>query len=140
MIKGHEAMSKKYVLITAARNEQAYIERTIQSIISQTVLPVQWVIVSDGSTDRTDEIVNKYIQGYDFIELLRIMGDSRRNFVSQVRTFKAGCKQLKDVDYEFIGNLDTGIYFNDTCHNNEIKRNWVVVPIMVYTFITQTGT
>ena len=46
-----------YVLITPARNEEAFIEKTIQSVVSQTILPAKWVIVSDGSTDRTDEIV-----------------------------------------------------------------------------------
>jgi len=52
-------MNNLYVLITAARNEEAYIEKTIKSVISQTILPKKWVIVSDGSTDRTDEIVRK---------------------------------------------------------------------------------
>ena len=62
----------KYVLITPARNEEAYIEKTIQSVISQTVLPEKWVIVSDGSTDRTDEIVKQYIVENTWIELLRM--------------------------------------------------------------------
>src|SRR6266478_7121974 len=43
-----------YVLITPARNEAKFIELTIQSVIRQTILPVKWVIVSDGSTDGTD--------------------------------------------------------------------------------------
>ena len=46
-----------YVLITPARNEEVNIEKTILSVIAQTILPEKWVIVSDGSTDRTDEIV-----------------------------------------------------------------------------------
>ena len=50
----------KYVLITPARNEQAFIEGTIRSVVSQTVLPIKWVIVSDGSTDGTDAIVRGY--------------------------------------------------------------------------------
>ena len=52
-----------YVLITPARNEAAFIERTMQSVIAQTILPKRWVIVSDGSTDGTDEIVRKYQPG-----------------------------------------------------------------------------
>ncbi len=47
-----------YVLITPARNEEAFIEKTIASVVSQTVLPARWVIVSDGSTDRTSEIIS----------------------------------------------------------------------------------
>ena len=53
-------MELKYVLITPARNEEEFIEKTILSVISQTVLPQKWIIVSDHSTDRTNEIVEKY--------------------------------------------------------------------------------
>ena len=45
-----------YVLITPARNEDSYIEKTIESVICQTLLPDKWVIVSDASTDRTGEV------------------------------------------------------------------------------------
>ena len=54
-------MPLTYVLITPARNEAAFIEGTIKSVVAQTILPVKWVIVSDGSTDGTDEIVKKYL-------------------------------------------------------------------------------
>ena len=50
-----------FVLITPARNEAAFIELTIQSVVGQTVLPLKWVIVSDGSTDGTDDIVKRYV-------------------------------------------------------------------------------
>ena len=49
-----------YALITPARNEEAYIMKTIEAIITQSVLPQKWVIVNDGSTDRTGEIIRKY--------------------------------------------------------------------------------
>ena len=58
-----------YMLVTPARNEAAFIERTIQSVIAQTVRPLRWVIVSDGSTDGTDEIVARYAANRDWIEL-----------------------------------------------------------------------
>ncbi len=45
-----------YVLVTPSRNEEAFIEKTIESVIHQTVLPVKWVIVNDGSTDRTGTV------------------------------------------------------------------------------------
>ena len=56
----------KYVLITPARNEAAFIEQTIKSVIQQTILPLKWMIVSDGSTDGTDEIVKKYRANHDW--------------------------------------------------------------------------
>ena len=57
-----------YVLITPARNEAQFIELTLKSVIAQTVLPLRWVIVSDGSTDGTDEIVSKYAVDHPWIE------------------------------------------------------------------------
>ena len=57
------AMPLEYVLITPARNEAAFIERPSSSMIAQTLLPKRWVIVSDGSTDGTDEIVERYTPG-----------------------------------------------------------------------------
>ena len=61
-----------YVLVTPARNEAALIEQTIRSVINQTVLPMKWVIVSDGSTDGTDEIVKKYESEFKWIKLFNI--------------------------------------------------------------------
>lgn len=100
-----------YVLITPARNEESNIEKTIRSVISQTVLPKRWVIVSDGSTDRTDEIVMKYNKENLWIELMRITEHRDRNFASKVFCFNAGYKRLKGLDYDIIGNLDADISF-----------------------------
>ena len=55
---------KTYVLLTAAHNEEAFIEKTIASVLAQTVLPLRWVIVSDGSTDKTAEIEERYGSQY----------------------------------------------------------------------------
>lgn len=102
---------KKYVLITAARNEEAFIGKTIQSVILQTVLPEKWVIVSDGSTDRTDEIVRKYAERYNWIELLRMPEHRDRSFAAQATCFNAGYERVKHVKYDIIGNLDADISF-----------------------------
>jgi len=105
-------MSKtRYVLITPARNEEAYIEKTIKSVTGQSVLPQKWVIVSDGSTDQTDEIVAKYAANNDFIRHLRIPEHSKRDFGFQVDAFYAGFEQLKDVEYDFLANLDADVSF-----------------------------
>ena len=55
-------VTMKYILITPARNEEKFIEGTIRSVVAQTLLPEQWVIVDDGSTDRTAEIVESYVK------------------------------------------------------------------------------
>lgn len=102
-----------YVLITPARNEEAYIEQTIKSVIGQTLLPLKWVIVSDGSTDRTDEIVRKYLLDYPWIELIRMPEHRERNFAAKVACFNAGYERLKRSQYDIIGNLDADITFEN---------------------------
>lgn len=105
---------KSYVLITAARNEEAYIERTIKSVIAQTILPQKWVIISDASTDRTDDIVKSYSEKFDFIELILAKGDQNRNFGSKARAVELGVECTKDIEHEFIGNLDADVSFAPT--------------------------
>jgi glycosyltransferase involved in cell wall biosynthesis len=101
----------KYVLITPARNEEAYIEKTIQSVISQTVLPEKWIIVSDGSTDLTDEIVQRCAAQYPWMERIRLPERTERHFAAKVHAFKAGYEKVKNVNYDIIGNLDADLSF-----------------------------
>ena len=84
-----------YGLATAAYNEEKIMEQTIQSIVAQTHRPQKWIIVSDGSTDRTDEIVRSYAAQYEFIELDRISEDHPRNFTAQVNAINRGFSKLK---------------------------------------------
>ena len=105
---------RRYVLVTAAYNEEALIERLIISVGSQVLLPLKWIIVSDGSTDRTDEIVRDYAGRYQYIQLLRITKDHPRNFAAQASAINAGLDQLKNYDYDYIGNLDADVSFEST--------------------------
>jgi len=99
----------RYVLLTAAYNEEACIERTIASVVQQTHRPRRWVIVSDNSTDRTDQIVQSYAEKYDFIDFLRVTKKSGHNFGAKVVALHRGEELLRGTDYEFIGNLDADI-------------------------------
>lgn len=103
----------KYILITPARNEAEFIELTIKSVARQTVLPVKWVIVSDGSTDGTDDIVKKYVAEYKWIELVRMPERSERHFAGKVHAFNAGYERVKDLKYDIIGSLDGDISFEE---------------------------
>jgi len=100
-----------YVLITPARNEAQYIELTLRSMVAQTRLPLKWVIVSDGSTDHTDEIVGKYASQYPWIELLRMPERQDRHFAGKVHAFNAGYEKVRHLDFEVIGNLDGDVSF-----------------------------
>ena len=101
----------KYVLITPARNEEAYIEKTIKSVVSQTILPEKWVVVSDGSTDRTDDIMKQYMAENSWIEFIRMPEHRDRQFAAKVNCFSAGYQKLNNTDYDIIGNLDADISF-----------------------------
>jgi biofilm PGA synthesis N-glycosyltransferase PgaC len=100
-----------YVLVTPARNEAAHLEKTILSVISQTVLPMRWVIVSDGSTDGTDEIANSYSRQHEWITVLRLPEHRERHFASKVQAFNAGYAILRPIRFDVIGNLDADISF-----------------------------
>lgn len=114
-----------YVLITAARNEEKYIENTIKAIIAQTVLPVKWVIVSDGSTDRTDEIVMKYSARYNYIHLVHKTANTNGqvDFSSKVHAIMMGYKMLAGIEYDLIGILDGDITFN-SCYYEKILNKF----------------
>jgi len=101
----------KCVLVTPARNEAALIENTIRSVVSQTVRPVHWVIVSDGSTDATDEIVGRYAAEHSWIELLRRPERRDRQFAAKAHAFNAGYERLEGLEFDVIGNLDADITF-----------------------------
>ena len=100
-----------YVLITPARNEEAFIEKTIESVIHQTVLPVKWVIVDDASTDRTPKIVGRYLAQYPWIELVQRPQRPDRSFAAKVEAFNAGFGRVDGLQYEIVGNLDGDISF-----------------------------
>jgi glycosyltransferase involved in cell wall biosynthesis len=98
----------RYVLVTPARNEAAFIELTIKSVIAQTVLPVKWVIVSDGSTDG---IVKQYLASHDWIDLVRLPERAQRNFAGKVTAFNAGYARTTGLQYDVVGNLDADVSF-----------------------------
>lgn len=101
-----------YVLITPARNEEAFIELTLESLVAQTVKPLKWVIVSDGSTDRTDEIVQSFLPANPWIELLRMPERHERHFAGKVMAFNLGWNHVKHLSYAIIGSLDADISFD----------------------------
>ena len=98
-----------YVLITPARNEETFIEKTIQTVIKQTVLPAKWVIVNDGSTDATSSIVRRYLADHPWMELVDLPVRRERNFAAKVYAFNAGQERVQNLEYEVIGNLDADV-------------------------------
>ena len=100
-----------YVIITPARNEADLIEVTLKSVANQTVRPLKWVVVSDGSTDGTDDIVARYSKEYPWIQLVRTPERKERNFAGKVFAFNTGYAEVKNLDYKVIVSLDGDISF-----------------------------
>jgi poly-beta-1,6-N-acetyl-D-glucosamine synthase len=113
----------KYVLITPARNEARFIELTINCVVAQTARPMKWVIVSDGSTDGTDEIVNRYTAEHPWMELIRMPERHERHFAGKVHAFNAGRARMADLDFDVIGNLDADVSF-DADHFEFLTRKF----------------
>jgi biofilm PGA synthesis N-glycosyltransferase PgaC len=100
-----------YVLVTPARDEEAFLGDTIRAVVAQTHRPLRWIIVSDGSTDGTDEIVKSHAADIDWIELVRMPERRDRQFAAKANAFNAGCERLKHLRFDLIGNLDADVTF-----------------------------
>jgi glycosyltransferase involved in cell wall biosynthesis len=103
----------QYLLITPAKNEDAFIELTIQSVINQTSRPARWLVVSDGSTDGTNEIVARYARNHDWIELLQMPERHSRDFGGKADCVNAGYTHTKHLKCDIIGSLDADISFGE---------------------------
>jgi glycosyltransferase involved in cell wall biosynthesis len=101
----------KYVLITPARNEEAFIEKTLASVVTQTILPERWIIVDDGSTDKTAEIVKGYAARYTWIKLVQRYQGQDRNFASKAHAVNAAFERVQSLEFEIMGNLDADVSF-----------------------------
>src|SRR5262245_38061693 len=101
-----------YVVITAARNEEKHIGRLLDSMVAQTNPPIRWVIVSDGSTDRTEETVAEFQQRYHWIQLLCKRDRRERSFAAKVECFNDGVRAVQELDFDIIGNVDADISFD----------------------------
>jgi hypothetical protein len=112
----------EYCLVTAAYNEEANIARAIESVLSQTLLPKRWVIVSDGSVDKTDEIIKACAEKHDLIRFFRMTRAPGRSFGRKVMALRAGGKLLEDINFHFIGNLDADVSVQPTYFEDLIAR------------------
>jgi len=102
----------RYAVVTPARNESGYIDHTLASMAGQTVPPERWVVVDDGSTDDTAELVQAYADKYSWIELIRLPAGRQRTFAAKVGAFDAGYARLEGLDLDVVANLDADISFD----------------------------
>jgi len=100
-----------YIIITPAKNECDYIDKTIESVINQTILPKKWIIVDDSSTDNTAQIIESYTVKYPWIFLLKLAynNEPRSGGSKVVNAFNQGYNLIKYDKYDFIVKLDSDL-------------------------------
>jgi biofilm PGA synthesis N-glycosyltransferase PgaC len=101
----------KYILITSARNEEAFVTKTLDSVTTQTHLPECWVVIDDGSSDRTAEIVAGYAQKFPWITLIRNPKREGRNFAAKANAVNMALTRSQDIGFGVLGNLDADVSF-----------------------------
>jgi glycosyltransferase involved in cell wall biosynthesis len=116
-------MSASYVVVTPARDEERTIERTIESMVAQTVRPLRWVIVDDGSTDATRSLVEKHLPANPWMELVV---RSNRGFRALgggvVEAFEEGLARVRDLPWDFVVKLDADLSFQPGYFEGLIRR------------------
>jgi len=106
-------LSQKYVVITPIRDEEAHIEKTISAVLSQTVPPVEWVIVNDGSSDRTGSIIDQFATLHSWIHPVhRANRGFRSAGAGVIEAFDAGYHAMRTENWDYIVKLDGDLSFD----------------------------
>jgi glycosyltransferase involved in cell wall biosynthesis len=107
MMKAPTSSVPRYVVITPVRDEEEFIESTIASVRNQSLRPMEWIIVNDGSTDRTGTILDQYAAQNRWIQVVhRANRGFRKAGGGVMEAFYAGYSALRCTDWEFIVKLD----------------------------------
>ena len=117
-----------YVLVTVAKNEGSNLPLLIQSVIKQTIKPILWVIVNDGSTDNTQDILTKTNEKYKWIHIIRLeegkrdVGFHLSSMMKNAFDFTVGLCGRKGINYEYLGNIDGDISIEPAFFEKLIKE------------------
>jgi len=104
--------SPRYIIIAPVRNEEKNLRETIESVASQTIRPARWILVNDGSTDRTPQIAEEAARSHDWISVVhRKDRGFRRQGGGVVETFYDGFKLVGDEPWDFLVKLDGDLSF-----------------------------
>lgn len=96
-------MSRRYAIVSPVRNEAAYARRTLESVVNQTLPPARWVIVDDGSTDATPQILQEYAARFDYVDVVRRSDRGERSVGPGV--IEAVCQGLERIQLDSFAYL-----------------------------------
>jgi glycosyltransferase involved in cell wall biosynthesis len=143
----------RYVIVSPVKDEVPFVERTLASVAKQTVRPDQWVIVDDGSTDGTREILDNFAREHPWVRLTyRHPGALRQPGSRVIENFNIGFGLLRDDTFDFVVKLDCDLdlppdYFEQLLHRFDeeprlgiasgiyLERRegeWITVPMPAY--------
>lgn len=117
------SLSKAYILVSPCRDEALYMRKTINSIVSQTIQPKQWIIVDDGSTDETPKILEAAAKKYDFIKVIsKVDRGDRLVGPGVIEAFYTGYKSIENEEYDYICKLDMDLEIPSGYFENLMAR------------------
>lgn len=126
-ISSDSISNRRYLLITPCRNEAKYIEVTLQTTCAQTIPPALWIIVDDGSTDTTPEILEDYAEKYDFIKVVKRADRGERAVgPGVIEAFYEGLAHADLDDFDYVVKFDADLelpprYFERTMERMEAE-------------------
>jgi len=116
-------MKTRYVVITPVRDEQEFLPRTIESMVHQTVLPKEWIIVNDGSKDSTGAIIEEACRQYSWIKAVHRTDRGFRKWgAGIIEAFYDGFHSLKSPDWHFMSKLDGDLSFLPTYFEDALAK------------------
>lgn len=112
--------SRRLLVVSPTKDEEEYLERTIQSMAAQTVTPTLWIIVDDGSSDRTGEIADRAAGQFPWIQVIhRPGGTARRVGPGVIDALYAGLDSVDLNDFDYVckldGDLEFGARYFESC-------------------------
>ena len=114
---------QRYVLVSPVKDEALFVEKTIESVLRQTIKPLRWIIVDDGSRDKTPEILAQHASRADWISVLRLETPAQRwSADTEIRPFLAGYELVKNEDFDFIVKLDCDLEFGSDYFEQLLER------------------
>jgi len=116
--------SHSYIVVTPCKNEGVNLPDLIESMVAQTERPVVWVVVDDGSTDGTPEIIKDAMKRYEWILYIRLNNAIRDRGLHLAGVMKTGFdhaiaySEKNNLKYQYIGNLDGDLAVPPTFYEN----------------------
>lgn len=106
------SQKRRYIIISPVRNEEKYLPRTIESMINQTVQATEYILVDDGSSDRTAEIIKKEAEKHPWIRYVKRPDRGERKVgPGVIEAFYDGYKEIRSTDYDYVGKMDGDLSF-----------------------------